>query len=316
MGLDAIKRGFRPATLVANAAMLVCLASALPAHAAAGDAAPVPGQVVAGGMVPDEATKATVLAKLRELYGSANVLDQIEVGNVVSPPNWSANVQKILSPAIKQVNRGQLNIDGTQVSLHGDVGNEAQRQQITSDMATTLGQSYTIKNGLRVAAVSEQGLLDKTLANRIIEFETGSATLTPKGRAILDEMYTVLPRLNGRKIEIVGHTDNQPIRRVAAQHPTNMHLSAHRAISVRDALVSDGVTANRMQVAGYGEFRPRVPNDSPDARARNRRVDIVVLTSAQAASEEYHRTGVSVPVQTVVDRLQAKLDAKRKKLGR
>ncbi|RYP45574.1 hypothetical protein DL770_011403 [Monosporascus sp. CRB-9-2] len=130
MGLDAIKRGFRPATLVANAAMLVCLASALPAHAAAGDAAPVPGQVVAGGMVPDEATKATVLAKLRELYGSANVVDQIEVGNVVSPPNWSANVQKILSPAIKQVNRGQLNIDGTQVALHGDVGNEAQRQQM------------------------------------------------------------------------------------------------------------------------------------------------------------------------------------------
>ncbi|MDF6562312.1 hypothetical protein NLP37_24410, partial [Escherichia coli] len=150
MGLDAIKRGFRPATLVTNAAMLACLASALPAHAAAGDAAPVPGQVVAGGMVPDEATKATVLAKLRELYGSANVVDEIEVGNVVSPPNWSANVQKILSPAIKQVNRGQLNIDGTQVSLHGDVGNEAQRQQLTSDMATALGQSYTIKNGLRV----------------------------------------------------------------------------------------------------------------------------------------------------------------------
>ena len=233
MGLDAIKRGFRPATI-----LMVCLA-ALPglAFAAPGDqppaaatvtaATPTPGQVVAGGMVPDEATKATVLAKLRELYGSANVLDQIEVGNVVSPPNWSANVQKILSPAIKQVNRGQLNIDGTQVSLHGDVGNEAQRQQITSDMATTLGQSYTIKNGLRVAAVSEQGLLDKTLANRIIEFETGSATLTPKGRAILDEMYTVLPRLNGRKIEIVGHTDNSGSRAM------NLNLSQARAETPR-----------------------------------------------------------------------------------
>lgn len=123
MGLDAIKRGFRPAAI-----LVACLA-ALPgfAFAAPGDqppaaatvtaATPTPGQVVAGGTVPDEATKATVLAKLRELYGSANVLDQIEVGNVVSPPNWSANVQKILSPAIKQVNRGQLNIDGTQVSL-------------------------------------------------------------------------------------------------------------------------------------------------------------------------------------------------------
>ncbi len=108
------------------------------------------GRVVAGGAVPDEATKASVLARLRELYGSANVVDQIEVGNVVSPPNWSANVQKVLSPQIRQITRGQLNIDGTQVSVHGDVRNEAQRQQIASDMATGLGQSYTIKNGLRV----------------------------------------------------------------------------------------------------------------------------------------------------------------------
>ena len=125
MGLHAIKRGFRPATLAARAALLACMSAALPAYGAPGDAAPAAGQVVAGGMVPDEATKATVLARLRELYGSANVVDQIEVGNVVSPPNWSANVQKILSPAIKQVNRGQLNIDGTQIALHGDVGNEA-----------------------------------------------------------------------------------------------------------------------------------------------------------------------------------------------
>ncbi|KJJ99739.1 cell envelope biogenesis protein OmpA [Burkholderiaceae bacterium 26] len=266
MGLDAIKRGFRPATFLANAAMLVCLGSVLPAHAAAGDA-PVPGQVVAGGMVPDEATKATVLAKLRDLYGSANVVDQIEVGNVVSPPNWSANVQKILSPAIKQVNRGQLNIDGTQVSLHGDVGNEAQRQQLTSDMATALGQSYTIKNGLRVAAVSEQGLLDQTLANRIIEFETGSATLTPKGRAILDEMAAVLPRLNGRKIEIVGHTDNSGSRAL------NLNLSQARAETVKNYLIAKGAEQGTLTAMGVGPDQPVAANNTDEGRSRNRRIE-------------------------------------------
>lgn len=105
-GLDAIKHGFRPATLVANVAVLACLANTLPAYVAAGDAAPTPGQVVANGMVPNEATKATMLVRLHELYGNANMVDQIGVGNVMSPPGRSANVQEILSPVIKQVNRG------------------------------------------------------------------------------------------------------------------------------------------------------------------------------------------------------------------
>ncbi|CAH0447603.1 Outer membrane protein A [Ralstonia syzygii subsp. syzygii] len=226
--------------MLAVAATAACLGAALPAYGAPGDpapasaATPVPGQVVAGGMVPDEATKASVRARLRELYGSANVVDQIEVGNVVSPPNWTGNVQKILSPQIKRVNLGQLNIDGTQVAMHGDVQNEAQRQQLASDMATTLGASYTIKNGLRVAAVSEQSLLDQTLANRIIEFETGSATLTPKGRGILDEMAAVMPRLNGRKIEIVGHTDN------SGSPAMNLNLSQTRTETVKNDLISKG----------------------------------------------------------------------------
>ena len=62
-----------------------------------------------------------------------------------------------------------------------------------------------------------------------------------------------------------------------------MHLSAHRAISVRDALVGDGVSANRMQIAGYGEFRPIVPN-GPNGAAANRRVEIYLtpLTVAVA----------------------------------
>lgn len=277
MGLDAIKRGFRPATILAGAAVMAYLGAPLAAFAAPGDpapaaanvtaATPAPGQVVAGGTVPDEATKASVLAKLRELYGNTNVVDQIEVGNVVSPPNWSANVQKILSPTIKQVNRGQLNIDGTQVSLHGDVRNEAQRQQITSDIATTLGQSYTIKNGLRVAAVSEQGLLDQTLANRIIEFETGSATLTPKGRTILDEMAAVLPRLNGRKIEIVGHTDNSGSRAM------NLNLSQARAETVKNYLIAKGAEQGTLTAIGVGPDQPVAANNTDEGRSRNRRIE-------------------------------------------
>ncbi|SOY63308.1 putative outer membrane protein; OmpA/MotB domain [Cupriavidus taiwanensis] len=262
----------------ALAAGLLAALAMLPGHAAPGDpgasgiAAPAApsaassGRVVAGGAVPDEATKASVLARLRELYGSANVVDQIEVGNVVSPPNWSANVQKILSPQIKQVSRGQLSIDGTQVSVHGDVRNEAQRQQIASDMATGLGQAYTVKNGLRVPA-SEQNLLDQTLANRIVEFETGAATLTPKGRAILDEMAAVLPRLSGRKIEIVGHTDNSGSRAL------NLTLSQARAETVKNYLIGKGGEPGMLTAVGVGPDQPVAPNDKEEGRAKNRRIE-------------------------------------------
>ena len=111
--------------------------------------------------------------------------------------------------------------------------------------------------------------------NSDFTFASGSAALNKNAEGLVAKLAGILntPIAQPFEVKVVGHTDNQPIKRVAAQHPTNMHLSAHRAISVRDALVSDGVTANRMQVAGYGEFRPIVPNGANGAAA-NRRVEI------------------------------------------
>ncbi len=106
-------------------------------------------------------------------------------------------------------------------------------------------------------------------------FASGSAALSSNAQALVSKLATILntPIAQPFEVKVVGHTDTQPIRRVASQHPTNMYLSAHRAISVRDALVGDGVGANRMQVAGYGEYRPIVPN-GPNGAAANRRVEI------------------------------------------
>ena len=116
-------------------------------------ATPQPGQVLAAGTVPDEASKAAVLARLRELYGADRVVDQIAVGQVVLPANWNAYVQKLLSPNLKLISRGQLKIDGSVVSVRGEVANEAQRQKIASDIATSLNPTYTVNNGLRVSSV-------------------------------------------------------------------------------------------------------------------------------------------------------------------
>jgi len=234
-------------------------ASPPPANAA-------PGQVVVGGKVPDEATKAAVLARLRETYGAANVVDQIEVADVATPPNWSANVQKLIGPQLKQISKGQLKIDGTQIDVKGEVRNESQRQQLASDMANALNPTYTIKNGLRVSA-SEQGLLDQTLANRTIEFETGRATLTPQGRAILDQMAAAMQKMTTRTVAIIGHTDN------SGNRTSNIALSQARADAVKGYLVAMGIPPQQMTTTGVGPDQPIATNDTADGRARNRRIE-------------------------------------------
>jgi len=219
-----------------------------------------------GGKVPDEATKAAVLARLRDTYGAASVVDQIEVADVATPPNWSANVQKLIGPQLKQISKGQLKIDGTQIDVKGEVRNESQRQQLASDMANALNPTYTIKNGLRVSA-SEQGLLDQTLANRTIEFETGSATLTPQGRAILDQMAAAMLKMTTKTVAIIGHTDN------SGNRTSNIALSQARADAVKGYLVAKGIPPQQMSTTGVGPDQPIASNDSADGRARNRRIE-------------------------------------------
>jgi OOP family OmpA-OmpF porin len=243
-----------------------CAAAAGAQNAAPAPAAPQPGQVTASGTVPDEATKAAVLAKLREVYGADRVVDQIAIGPVAMPANWNGYVQKLITPDLRQISRGQLKIDGSNVSLRGEVANEALRQRIASNVATNLNPTYTVNNGLRVSA-AEQALLDNTLANRTVEFDSGKATLTPTGRAILDEMVAAMQKLKGRRIEIIGHTDSAGLR------ASNVSLSQARAATVKSYLAAHGIAEENLSASGQGPDRPIASNDTAEGRARNRRIE-------------------------------------------
>ena len=227
---------------------------------------PQPGQILVTGTVADEASKAAVLARLRELYGAERVVDQVAVGAVAVPANWNAHVQKLLTPNLKLITRGQLTIDGSSVSVRGEVANEAQRQQIASEIATSLNPTYTVNNGLRVAA-AEQAVLDVALDKRIIEFDSGQASITPNGLAILDEMAAAMQKLKGRKVEVIGHTDNTGLR------ASNVSLSQARADAVRSYLASKGIAPDSVLTSGQGPDRPVASNVTVDGRARNRRIE-------------------------------------------
>jgi len=226
--------------------------------------------IVVSGTVADEASRAALLAKLRAVYGPDRVVDQLSLGRVSTPPNWNDYVGRLIGPNLKLVSRGQLQVDGNTVSLRGDVASEEQRQKIAGDIAASLDAGYVVNNGLRVAA-SEQGVLDAALANRIIEFESGKATLTDSGKSILDQMSVALLRLKDKRVEVIGHTDN------AGSHAGNLSLSQARAEAVKAYVVGRGVKAEMISVSGEGPDRPVADNRTPEGRARNRRIEFKVV---------------------------------------
>jgi len=98
----------------------------------------------------------------------------------------------------------------------------------------------------------------------------------------------------GYDIQIVGHTDDEkPGSNTRRNHPTNMHLAAHRAISVRNALGNSGVPWERMSAMGWGEYRPLVANNVGKGTAANRRVEIFLMPTT---GHDVSRTA-DVPVE-------------------
>jgi chemotaxis protein MotB len=120
-------------------------------------------------------------------------------------------------------------------------------------------------------------------------FAKGSAQVTPEAAPTVATLADILnsPKAANVEIQLIGHTDNVPIERYSTKqrHPTNVHLSAHRAIAVRDALVDAGIAPIRIMVAGYGEFRPLVANAPKKGAAGNRRVEMVLVPMIQRSAE-------------------------------
>jgi outer membrane protein OmpA-like peptidoglycan-associated protein len=113
-----------------------------------------------------------------------------------------------------------------------------------------------------------------------VHFETASAKIMSDSSVLLEELADVLnknPKI--KSVEIQGHTDNQGPAAV------NKTLSEQRAESVRDRLVSLGVSSSRLQAKGYGAERPIVPNVTAGNRARNRRVALIILDQDKDAKK-------------------------------
>jgi chemotaxis protein MotB len=111
-------------------------------------------------------------------------------------------------------------------------------------------------------------------------FPVGSAEATADARRLIGRVGETLRSVPNR-IRIEGHTDDVPIR--TAKYASNWELSTARASAVVAFLITEaGIDPRRLSAAGYGEFHPLNPNDTGARRARNRRVDVVILDHGQA----------------------------------
>ena len=111
-------------------------------------------------------------------------------------------------------------------------------------------------------------------------FKSGSDVVLPPAATAVKSLCTILNSKEAAEFDIVvaGHTDDQPIRYSKASHPTNWHLSVHRAISVLNIMAASNVTQSRMSVRGFGELRPVVPNNPGNkGNPQNRRVEIYIV---------------------------------------
>lgn len=227
--------------------------------------------VVVSGVVPDEATKAAILTRARELYGAQRVVDQLGVAKLAAPPQWGQQVVRLMQPELKLVSQGELRVRGTVVDLQGRVESAAVAQQVPAALSAQLANpTYQVRHGLRVAA-PDQAQLDAALANRIVEFEPGKDRLTANGARILDELLPVLKQFQGRRFEVIGHTDSD------GPHEANVTLSRARAEAVRQYLIQRGLAASAVLTQGLGPDRPVADNATPEGRARNRRIEFRVL---------------------------------------
>ncbi len=147
-------------------------------------------------------------------------------------------------------------------------GRKIQRQiQELQEMLKKLGLEGELKVAYEVIGI-------RLILQERLLFDSGSAEVKQEMKLILDKIYDIIKELPN-PVEVEGHTDNIPIS--TERFPSNWELSSARASSIVRYFISKGVNPERLKASGYADTRPTASNTTPEGRAQNRRVEIVIL---------------------------------------
>lgn len=189
--------------------------------------------------------------------GGGNQIVPIGQGDGVSAP-----MPEVIPPPVIQHNGVLPGKDGQGAGTGKDELKEI-GEQLAVDFA---------KDGRFTVYLGDRGLTLSLVGSAA--FDSGRANLKAEFLPLLDAIASKLKGLPN-DISIEGFTDSDPINN--AEFPSNWYLSTARANEVRDYLEMRGIQDERMIVVGYGETRPLYDNKTPEGKAKNRRVDVVVL---------------------------------------
>jgi outer membrane protein OmpA-like peptidoglycan-associated protein len=223
----------------------------------------VGGQLTISGSVPD-AARAALVSAAGSVFGAAHVTDKL-TGDPAVTDAGLAGLAGVLTAFGSQTTDARAQLTGGTLTISGTVSGQATKDAVLTAAATAVGAGHVVDQ-LTVKAVQQQ-----LVEIPPVTFLTGSATLTPAGREALVRAAAVLQANPDVRVRIEGNTDS------TGTAAANLRLSQARAQTVLETLVGLGVARDRMSAVGYGESRPKVPDNSPANQAINRRVDFIVL---------------------------------------
>jgi chemotaxis protein MotB len=161
---------------------------------------------------------------------------------------------------------------------------EAQKSQLLSASKQSQAQYDALVDNLSEQVQKGQlqvrrykDMLTVDVAEQLF-FDSGRAALKDSGKKVLKEVADALKDYANKAIRVVGHTDDVPISKAAQKvFPSNWELSAARATTVVRFLQEAGIAPERLIATGRAEYAPVAPNDSPEGRQKNRRIEITLI---------------------------------------
>ena len=153
-----------------------------------------------------------------------------------------------------------------------------EKEQVTQKQQEMENQMRSAIESKDITISELQGKLTVNILDRVL-FASGEAELKPEGEEVLAQVASVLTQHTNRQIYVIGHTDNVPIRgSLFGRFSSNWELSTARATAaVRYLTEKAGVDPAMLAAVGYGEYHPIASNATPDGRAKNRRIAIVIV---------------------------------------
>jgi chemotaxis protein MotB len=143
-------------------------------------------------------------------------------------------------------------------------------QQLLKEMKAEIDEG-------QITITELKGKLTMDVVDKIL-FDSGQARIKEDGLKVLQRVVDILQTVKDKNIRIEGHTDNVPIvGRLAQIYPTNWELSHARAINVTRYLQEHGIDPKILSATAYGEYQPIADNSTPEGRAKNRRIAIILL---------------------------------------